>query len=91
MNLHLSNISVLFLCIKIDYFEEFRIENKEYGNDIYLEVINENLVRVMKSGQNAQSIKIKLTKKQTPCLTFEISLVSCFRNINCFSSRKHIN
>ena len=30
----------------------------------------------MKSAQNAQSVKIKLTKKQSPCLTFEITLVS---------------
>jgi len=59
-----------------DFFEEFRIEGKNDSNFIYLEVINENIVRAMKSGQNAQSIKIKLTNKQIPCLTFEISLPS---------------
>ncbi|XP_057293139.1 checkpoint protein HUS1-like isoform X2 [Hydractinia symbiolongicarpus] len=59
-----------------DFFDEYRIEGKDDRNEIYLEVVNENLLRAMKSGQNAQSIKIKLTKKQTPCLTFEISLPS---------------
>lgn len=59
-----------------DFFDEYRIEGKDDKNEIYLEVVNENLLRAMKSGQNAQSIKIKLTKKQTPCLTFEISLPS---------------
>jgi len=59
-----------------DFFDEYRIEGKDENNEIYLEVINENLVRAMRSGQNAQSIKIKLTKKQTPCLTFEIVLPS---------------
>ena len=58
-----------------DYFEDFRIEGKDNSNMIYLEVINENLLRALKSGQSAQSIKIKLIKKQTPCLMFEVSLV----------------
>ena len=59
-----------------DFFDEYRIEGKDESNEIYLEVINENLVRAMKSAQNAQSVKIKLTKKQSPCLTFEVTLVS---------------
>ena len=59
-----------------DFFDEYRIEGKDASNEIYLEVINENLVRAMKSAQNAQSVKIKLTKKQSPCLTFEVTLVS---------------
>jgi len=46
-----------------DYFEDFRIEGKDNSNMIYLEVINENLLRALKSGQSAQSIKIKLIKK----------------------------
>ena len=36
----------------------------------------DNLTRAMKSALNAQAVKIKLTKKHTPCLTFEITLVS---------------
>lgn len=48
--------------------------NNEY-NEIYLEVVTENIVRSLKSAQTAKSMKIKLTKKETPCLTFEIELV----------------
>jgi len=59
-----------------DFFDEYRIEGKDETNQIFLEIVNENIVRALKSGQNAQSIKIKLTKKQTPCLTFEITLPS---------------
>lgn len=59
-----------------DFFDEYRIEGKDESNEIYLEVINENIVRALKSGQRAQSIKIKLTKKATACLTFEITLPS---------------
>ena len=36
----------------------------------------ENLTRAMKSAASAQAVKIKLAKKHTPCLTFEITLVS---------------
>lgn len=64
-----------FQQFQADYFEDFRIEGKDSSNMIYLEVINENLLRALKSGQSAQSIKIKLIKKQTPCLMFEVSLV----------------
>jgi len=59
-----------------DYFDEYRIEGKDESNLIFLEVVNENLIRAMKSAQNAQSVKMKLTKKQTPCLTFEVILPS---------------
>ena len=48
------------------------IQGKDDSNEIYLEVVNENIVRALKSGQRAQSIKIKLTKKATACLTFEV-------------------
>ena len=41
-----------------------------------MELIAENIVRALKSAHNAKSMKIKLTKKQTPCLTVEIELVS---------------
>lgn len=56
-----------------DFFSEWRIEGKDENNEIYLEVINENLVRAMRSGQNAQVIKIRLTKKSAPCLSFEVT------------------
>jgi len=54
--------------------------SKEY-NEIYLEIVTESIVRSLKSAHNAKSMKIKLTKKDTPCLTFEIELV----NIPLFS------
>ena len=59
-----------------NFFDEYRIEGKDETNNIYLELVPENLTRAMKSAGNAQAVKIKLTKKHTPCLTFEITLVS---------------
>ena len=59
-----------------NFFEEYRIEGKDESNNIYLELIPENLMRAMKSASSAQAVKIKLTKKHAPCLTFEITLVS---------------
>ena len=47
----------------------------EDANEIFLEVSPENIVRCLKSAQNAKSVKIKLTKKHSPCLTFEVDLV----------------
>ena len=47
----------------------------EEHNEILLELIPENLLRPLKSSQNAKSVKLKLTKKHTPCLTFEVELV----------------
>jgi hypothetical protein len=60
-------------------FEEFRIEGNEGSSDnIYLELLPDNLVKAMKSAGAAQVVKIKLTQKMTPCLTFEIILVCSF-------------
>jgi len=54
------------------------------ANEIYLETVPENFVRCLRSAQNAKSVKIKLTKKQTPCLTYEVELVSTsFSPLNC--------
>lgn len=60
-------------------FDKYRIQGVDETNNIYLELVPENLSRAMKSAANAQSVEIKLTKKHTPCLTFEISLVREFR------------
>ena len=58
------------------FFSEYAMDGvSAEANEIFLEVIPENLVRSLKSAQNAKSVKIKLTKKHTPCLTFEIELV----------------
>ena len=46
------------------------------ANEIYVETVPENFVRCLRAAQNAKSIKIKLTKKHSPCLTFEVELVS---------------
>lgn len=45
-------------------------------NEIYLEVVPDNLLKALKSAQSAKSIKIKLTKKHGASLTFEIELVT---------------
>ena len=61
------------------------------ANEIYLETIPDNLVRCLRCAQNAKSIKIKLTKKQSPCLTFEVELVRCFHvsdSVNFLSAVK---
>ena len=47
----------------------------EEHNEIFLELLPENLVRSLKAAQNAKSVKMKLTKKHTPCLTLEVELV----------------
>ncbi len=56
-------------------FDEYRIEGKDESNEIYLELNIEQLSRAIKSALTAQVLKIKLTKKQGPCLTLEILLV----------------
>ena len=67
--------SFVFL-FQSNFFDEYRIEGKDETNNIYLELMPENLTRAMKSAASAQAVKIKLAKKHTPCLTFEITLVS---------------
>lgn len=47
----------------------------EDANEIYLDLIPENLVKALRSSQSAKWVKLKLTKKQTPCLSVEVSLV----------------
>ena len=68
--------SILFaILFQSNFFDEYRIEGKDETNNIYLELAPDNLTRAMKSAGSAQAVKIKLTKKHTPCLTFEITLV----------------
>ena len=73
-----------FFLFQSNFFEEYRIEGKDETNNIYLELMPDNLTRAMKSASSAQAVKIKLTKKHTPCLTFEITLVSELHNFNVF-------
>ena len=67
-----------FMYLQANIFSEYNMEGVSVtdANEIYLETVPENLVRCLRSAQNAKSVKIKLTKKQTPCLTFEVELVS---------------
>jgi HUS1 checkpoint protein len=50
----------------------------EEDNEIYLEVCPDSLTRSLKSAQNAKTVKIKLTKRHTSCITFEIELVRIY-------------
>ena len=58
------------------FFDEYAMEgvSAEF-NEIFLEFCPENLLRAMKTAQNAKYVKIKLTKKHSPCLTVEVDLV----------------
>lgn len=56
-------------------FDEYRIEGKNERNEIYLEVVMEQLSRALKSSLNATVVKLKLTKKQGACFTVEITQV----------------
>lgn len=67
-----------FFSFKIQghFFDEYALEGvSEEANEIFLELAPENLTRALKTAQNAKWIKIKLTKKHSPCLTFEVDLV----------------
>ncbi|CAH0714949.1 unnamed protein product, partial [Brenthis ino] len=44
--------------------------------DIYLGIVSANLARSLVTLKTAKSLKMKLTKKQCPCLTFEIEMSS---------------
>lgn len=58
------------------FFDEYAMEGvSKEANEIYLEVAPDNIVKALKTASNAKWIKIKLTKKHVPCLTFEIDQV----------------
>uniref|UniRef100_T1JAR9 Checkpoint protein n=1 Tax=Strigamia maritima TaxID=126957 RepID=T1JAR9_STRMM len=60
-----------------NFFDEYNMEGlTEEFNEIYLELNPENVFKALKSAQTAKWLKLKLTKKQCPCLTFEIELPS---------------
>ncbi|EDO49542.1 predicted protein [Nematostella vectensis] len=71
-----GGISIWCELNQCNIFDEYRIEGTDETNNIYLELIPENLSRAMRSASNAQAVKIKLTKKHVPCITFEIILPS---------------
>ncbi|XP_069469432.1 checkpoint protein HUS1 isoform X2 [Ambystoma mexicanum] len=60
-----------------NFFDEFQMEGvSAEHNDIYLELMPENLSRALKTAQNAKAVKIKLTNKHCPCLTLAAELPS---------------
>jgi len=60
-----------------NFFDLYQMEGMtKKQNEIYLEIVAENICRALKSANNAKCLKVKLTKKQVPCLTFEIELPS---------------
>lgn len=57
------------------FFDEYAMEGvSEEDNEIFLELAPENLLKALKTAQSAKWLKIKLTKKHTPCLTVEVDL-----------------
>lgn len=64
-------------------------------DEIYLEVVPDLLLRSLKTAGSAKWVKIKLTKKHSPCLTLEIDLVknvvltsSCYWAITSIFKKK---
>ncbi|XP_075747929.1 checkpoint protein HUS1-like [Rhipicephalus microplus] len=66
-------------------FQEYNMQGvSEEFNEIYLDIVADHIVKALKSAAAARSLKVKLTKRQTPCLSFEIempSLVSTSRTV----------
>jgi len=82
-----------YMYFQANIFSEYNMEGVSVtdANEIYLETVPENFVRCLRSAQNAKSVKIKLTKKQTPCLTFEVELVSNYLSVHLIIARYFIN
>jgi HUS1 checkpoint protein len=70
--------SSFWLSIETNSLCDFYIcEGKSSGeNFILLEIQPEVLLRALKSSQNLKMVKIKLTKRQTTCLTVELDIKS---------------
>ncbi|RMC05673.1 hypothetical protein DUI87_17758 [Hirundo rustica rustica] len=59
-----------------NFFDEFQMEGvAAEHNEIYLELVPENLSRALKTSQSAKAVKIKLTNKHCPCLRVAVELV----------------
>ncbi|KAL4720916.1 hypothetical protein ACJJTC_011539 [Scirpophaga incertulas] len=55
------------------FFSEYQMVGlDDEHKDIYLEVISVNLAKSLVTLKSAKSLKMKLTKKQCPCITLEI-------------------
>ena len=65
-----------YYCLQSNFFNEYAMDGvSEEANEIYLDLIPDNLMKALRTAQSAKSVKIKLTKKHTPCLTFEVEQV----------------
>ncbi|CAG4944974.1 unnamed protein product [Parnassius apollo] len=59
------------------FFSEYQLIGVDYEhNDIYLGFTSANLARPLVTLKSAKTLKMKLTKKQCPCLTLEIEMPS---------------
>ncbi|XP_041971921.1 checkpoint protein HUS1 [Aricia agestis] len=59
------------------FFSEYQIVGlDDEHHDIYLAIVSANLSKSLITLKTAKSLKIKLTKKQCPCLTLEIEMPS---------------
>ncbi|XP_073486727.1 checkpoint protein HUS1 isoform X4 [Aquarana catesbeiana] len=68
------------LC-QANFFDEYQMEGvSQEQNEIYLELVPENVSRALKTAQNAKAVKIKLTNKHCPCLTVAVELPSLSLN-----------
>jgi len=69
------------------YFIEYCMEGvTPEDNEIYLEVSSESLASTLsglKSSSTVSAVKIKLTKKLVPCLTFEIESQTTNSSVEC--------
>ncbi|XP_075683132.1 checkpoint protein HUS1 isoform X3 [Rhinoderma darwinii] len=62
------------LC-QANFFDDYQMQGvSAEQNEIYLELVPENLSRALKTAQNAKAVKIKLTNKHCPCLTVAVEL-----------------
>ncbi|XP_063306697.1 checkpoint protein HUS1 isoform X5 [Pelobates fuscus] len=62
-----------------NFFDEYQLEGvSAEQNEIFLELIPENVSRALKMAQNAKSVKMKLKNKHCPCLTVAVELVSIY-------------
>ena len=58
------------------FFDEFKLEGKDDTGAILMSVNPDNLAKSLFNTNTANSVKIKLAKKQVACLSVEIALPS---------------
>ncbi|KAM9231256.1 checkpoint protein HUS1 isoform 2-T2 [Leptosomus discolor] len=72
-----SHLHTCSFKLEENFFDEFQMEGvAAEHNEIYLELVPENLSRALKTAQSAKALKIKLTNKHCPCLRVAVELPS---------------